>query len=632
MKKMIVLLGIAAICANLYAQNANLKGIVTDKKTGEKIKDAKVTLAQGKAVMAEMLSDANGEFYFTQQKQGMYSLKIEHSRYNKEYLNHVWLSDNKTTEVKIQLSKKAKENEIKEEFTVIEDEAESEEMFFNDYKMPSKRMNSSQVASGIAILSVASDYDLPFKDFNTESYDIINENQFKDVLGNPLSTFSVDVDRASYSNVRRFLKQNQMPVKDAVRIEELVNYFDYNYPQPKGEEPFSINLELSTCPWNTAHDLLLIGLQGKEVNTKEIPAGNLVFLIDVSGSMQYVNKLPLLKQAFKILVDNLRPQDRVAMVVYAGAAGVVLQSTSGTEKNKILGALEQLKAGGSTAGGEGIKLAYKIAKENYIIGGNNRVILATDGDFNIGASSDAEMVRLIEDKRKDGIFLSVLGFGMGNYKDSKMEQVSNAGNGNYAYIDNILEAKKVFGKEIWGTLYTIAKDVKFQLEFNPSQVKAYRLIGYENRMLNKEDFNDDKKDAGEIGSGHTVTALYEIIQAGSTEEIPGVDPLEFQKTETIKNSNMLTVKLRYKEPNADESKLIKHSLQRNDIWKKQASENLMFASSVAEFGMILRDSEFKKDASYDQVLSMAKQAKGTDTDGYRSEFISLVEMAQLLNK
>ncbi len=475
-------------------------------------------------------------------------------------------------------------------------------------------------------------YDVKPIEHNTEEYDVINENKFKSVKSNPLSTFSIDVDRASYSNTRRFLNNNQLPQKDVVRIEELINYFDYDYAEPKGEDPFSTNLEMGVCPWNKEHYLLNIGIQGKEIATDKIPASNLVFLLDVSGSMDYENKLPLLKKAFKVLIENLRDDDRVAIVVYAGAAGLVLPATSGKEKDKIIAAMDNLSAGGSTAGGAGIQLAYKVAKENFIEGGNNRVILATDGDFNVGQSSDAELVRMIEEKRKDNVFLTILGFGMGNYKDSKMEQLSNAGNGNYAYIDNVLEAKKTLGKEIWGTLYTIAKDVKIQIEFNPSKVKAYRLIGYENRLLNAEDFNDDKKDAGEIGSGHTVTALYEIIPASSTEKVDNVDDLEYQDTKINKSDNLMTLKLRYKQPDGDVSKLIESRVKGEDIKTEKLSENFNFSASVAQFGMLLRDSEFKGSATFANTMELAKKAKGKDEDGYRAEFIKLIEIAELLSK
>ncbi|HRW21509.1 MAG TPA: VWA domain-containing protein, partial [Bacteroidales bacterium] len=444
------------------------------------------------------------------------------------------------------------------------------------------------------------------------------------------STFSVDVDRAAYANIRRFLNQNTMPYPDVVRVEEMINYFDYDYPQPDGNHPFSTSLELGVCPWNKDHKLLLVGIQGEKMESENIPPANLVFLIDVSGSMNSSNKLPLLKQSFKILVDQLRSEDRVAIVVYAGAAGCVLESTPGSEKAKILAALDLLEAGGSTAGGAGIKLAYKIAKENFIKNGNNRVILASDGDFNVGESSDAAMERLIEEKRKEGVFLTILGFGMGNYKDSKMEKLSNKGNGNYAYIDNILEAKKMFVDELWGTLYTIAKDVKIQIEFNPAYVKGYRLVGYENRLLNKEDFNDDTKDAGEIGSGHSVTALYEIIPADSDETVGDVDELNYQKLNIKKSNDLMTLKLRYKHPNEDTSSLIENKIGISSFGK--ISDNFNLAASIAQFGMLLRDSEFKGDASYESTLALAKSAKGKDEFGYRNEYITLIEKAALLCK
>ncbi len=467
---------------------------------------------------------------------------------------------------------------------------------------------------------------------NTEEYDRIRENAFVSPLTNPLSTFSVDVDRASYANVRRFLNSNQLPPPDAVRIEEMINYFDYDYAHPTGEHPFAIHLEAGKCYWNNKHYLLHIGLQGKDIPVENIPSSNLVFLIDVSGSMAAPNKLPLLKSAFKILLEKLRKNDRVAIVVYASATGVVLESTPCSEKAKIIAALDNLSAGGSTAGGEGIKLAYKIAKENFIAGGNNRVILATDGDFNLGVSSDGDLERMIEKKRNDGVFLTILGFGMGNYKDAKMEKLSNAGNGNYAYIDNVFEAKKTLGKEIWGTLFTIAKDVKLQIEFNPAKVKAYRLIGYENRMLKAEDFNDDKKDAGDIGAGHTVTALYEIIPAESDEKIPGVDKLKYQTNNVVKSKELLTLKLRYKLPDETNSKLIEKQLKAGDFDEQELSNNYQFAAAVAEFGLLLRDSEFKGNANYSELIQLAKKAKGADNDGYRAEFIKMIKIAELLSQ
>jgi len=477
---------------------------------------------------------------------------------------------------------------------------------------------------------------------NTEGYTAIDENGFKDVLHNPLSTFSIDVDRASYSNVRRFLNMGQLPPIDAVRIEEMINYFSYDYPEPAGKHPFSVYTEISTCPWNSSHQLLHVGLKGKSIDKTELPPSNLVLLIDVSGSMSAANKLPLLKQAFRMLVNELRPEDRVAMVVYAGAAGLVLESTPGSEKATILAALDKLQSGGSTAGGAGLELAYKVAQENFAEEGNNRIILATDGDFNIGSSSNAEMERLIEKKREHGVFMTVLGFGMGNYKDDKMEIIADKGNGNYAYIDNIQEARKVFITEFGGTLFTIAKDVKFQMEFNPARVKGYRLVGYENRLLNDEDFNDDKKDAGEMGAGHTVTALYEIIPAGSDESLKSIDPLKYQanrgkvkSVEQVKadpRAELMTVKLRYKQPDGNTSTKVEIPVKGKVLDLDDTSDNFRFSASIAEFGLILRNSQYKEDASMEEVISMAKGARGEDEEGYRSEFLKLVKLADSLKE
>ena len=467
--------------------------------------------------------------------------------------------------------------------------------------------------------------------WNTENYSTIHENGFKNVVTNLLSTFSIDVDNASYSNVRRYINQGELPPVDAVRVEEMINYFNYDYPEPNEEHPFSVTTELAKCPWNSNHYLMHVGLQGKSIDKSELPPSNLVFLLDVSGSMGAPNKLPLLKRAYKMLVNELRPNDRVAIVVYAGAAGKVLDSTPGNEKKTILKALEKLSAGGSTAGGEGLKLAYKIAHDNFIENGNNRIILATDGDFNVGVSSTSEMERLVEKERENGVFMTVLGFGMGNIKDDKMETIADKGNGNYAYIDNIQEARKVFITEFGGTLFTIAKDVKFQMEFNPKLVKAYRLVGYENRLLNAEDFNDDTKDAGEMGAGHTVTALYEIIPAGIDETTPSVDRLKYQKSQPIsgKNSNeLLTIKLRYKAPDGNKSKLLEQVVVNNQAGK--TSDNFKFSASVASFGMLLRGSEFIGNTSIESILELARNAKGIDEEGYRSEFIQLVKMVDEL--
>ena len=480
--------------------------------------------------------------------------------------------------------------------------------------------------SGKMAMSYAVCGGVPAPNWNTENYSTIHENGFRNVSANPLSTFSIDVDNASYSNVRRYINQGELPPVDAVRTEEMTNYFHYNYPEPTGEHPFSVITELAACPWNNDHYLLHVGLKGKSIDKSELPPSNLVFLLDVSGSMGSPNKLPLLKRAFKLLVNELRPTDRVAIVVYAGAAGKVLDSTSGNEKKTILEALEKLSAGGSTAGGAGLKLAYKIAKENFIEGGNNRIILATDGDFNVGVSSTSEMERLVEKERENGVFITVLGFGMGNIKDDKMETIADKGNGNYAYIDNIQEARKVFISEFGGTLFTIAKDVKFQLEFNPKQVKAYRLVGYENRLLNAEDFNDDTKDAGEMGAGHTVTALYEIIPVNSSDVAPFVDPLKYQDSQPVSgktSKELLTIKLRYKQPDGNKSKLLELPVKNRVVIN--TSDNFRFSAAVASFGMLLRGSEFMGNTTINSVLDLAKNAKSKDGEGYRSEFIQLVK-------
>lgn len=471
------------------------------------------------------------------------------------------------------------------------------------------------------------------QDFNTEDYDNIVENRFVEVSTNPLSTFSIDVDGASYSNIRRFLNSGQLPPEGAVRVEEMINYFHYEYPQPQNDQPFSITTEMANCPWNTKNKLVMIGLQGKKIETESLPASNLVFLVDVSGSMQDENKLPLVKSSLKMLIEQLREEDRVSIVVYAGNAGLVLPSTSGSQKQKIRDAISELEAGGSTAGGEGIKLAYKVAKENFTKNGNNRVILCTDGDFNVGVSSDAELVSIIEEERESGVFLTVLGFGTGNYKDNKMQQLANKGNGNHGYIDNISEAKKVLVNEFGGTLFTIAKDVKLQIEFNPAKVRAYRLVGYENRLLNKEDFNNDKKDAGEIGSGHTVTALYEVVPAGvESEFIDSIDPLKYQQSNksTYAGNEMMTVKFRYKKPDGVKSSLIEHPIRENI--SANTSENFRFVCAVAQFGMLLSDSEFKQGSSFKRVKTLANGAIGKDEEGYRAEFLTLVKKAQQLYK
>jgi Ca-activated chloride channel family protein len=473
-------------------------------------------------------------------------------------------------------------------------------------------------------------------EFNTEQYDYIDENTFRKVRQYPLSTFSIDVDTASYANVRRFLNDRRLPPVDAVRVEELINYFSYDYPEPTGDEPFSLSVEASSCPWNNRHQLVHIGIKGKSLKKEKQPPSNLVFLLDVSGSMNAPSKLPLLKKAFRLLVRQLDADDRVSVVVYAGAAGLVLPPTPGSENKTIVRALDNLRAGGSTAGAAGIHLAYQVAKDNYLNNGNNRVILATDGDFNVGTSSDSELVRLIEAKRKEGIFLTVLGFGMGNLKDAKMEKLSNKGNGQYAYIDNLLEAKKVLVKEIGATLFTIAKDVKIQVEFNPARIDAYRLVGYENRLLKQEDFQDDKKDAGELGAGHTVTALYEIIPAGKGTQKSDKGQLKYQSTRikpsALSTDEIMTVKLRFKKPKADKSRLMVFPVIANYLPQGKTSDNFRFSAAVAQFGMLLRNSKFKGTSSYRESIQLAKDARGRDEEGYRAEFIRLIELAEMLDE
>ncbi len=497
-------------------------------------------------------------------------------------------------------------------------------------------------AAGVMVRGLASEspqqspyFNADESEFNTEEYAAIHENRFLAVAGNALSTFSIDVDAASYSNVRRFIQQGQLPPAGAVRTEELINYFDYQYAGPVNEDPFAIHTEILSCPWNQQHQLVSIGLQGKKIPMEHLPASNLVFLIDVSGSMMSENKLPLVKASLLLLADQLREQDKVSIVVYAGSAGLVLPPTNGSNKIRIKEALNALEAGGSTAGGEGIKLAYKTARENFVKNGNNRVILCSDGDFNVGESSDAAMELLIEKERESGVFLTVLGYGMGNYKDNKMEVLADKGNGNHAYIDGLDEAKKVLVHEFGGTLFTIAKDVKLQVEFNPAYVQAYRLIGYENRLLNKEDFNNDLKDAGDLGSGHTVTALYEIIPTGVKDRFTdSVDLLKYQRLPALRgteSNEVLQVKFRYKAPDGNSSKLIVRTVQKQDAveWQ-QATVNAQFAAAVAEWGMILNNSSFRQQSSFEGILTLANGSLQQDVQGYRKSFIELVKKSQAI--
>ena len=464
--------------------------------------------------------------------------------------------------------------------------------------------------------------------FNTEAYDRITDNEWTEAARKPLSTFSTDVDTASYANVRRFLNQGQAPPKDAVRIEELINYFSFNYPEPRDGKPIAVTTAMGDCPWNASHRLALVGLQAKRIDAGRIPPRNLVFLIDVSGSMFDQRKLPLVKAALAMLAPNLTDKDRVAIVVYAGNTGLVLPSTSGGDTQTILDALRRLEAGGSTNGGQGLLLAYKVAQDHFITGGVNRVILATDGDFNVGVTDQGSLLRLIEEKRESGVALSVLGFGMGNVKDSTMEKLADAGNGNYSYIDSLDEAQKVLVEQAGGTLVTVAKDVKLQVEFNPRTIAAYRLIGYENRLLKDHEFNDDRKDAGDMGAGHSVTALYELIPAGQPIENASIDPLKYQQPANLSSAatrdEVMTVKIRYKQPHGKESALITVAVAGTTT----ASPEMGFAAAVAEFGMLLRDSPFKGSSSFAEARAAAQRFKGDDRHGHRAEFIRLIGAAE----
>jgi Ca-activated chloride channel family protein len=615
-----------------FTGTGSISGTILDEDFQTPIPNASVLLYKN----TEFFTDALGHFEIKNLEAGTYSITVTALGYATKS-EKVLLAEGEQKIIDFTLmitDIKNKPGDLKEE---------NVELNFRKEKSVSKQYDmADELSYGYASPTTSGTYmsnDMPDGEyggnFNTESYNTINENIFKDVIGNPLSTFSIDVDNASYSNIRRFINYGQAPPKDAVRIEEMINYFDYAYTQPKNNDPFSINYEMSECPWNTETKLIMVGLQGKEIDYTKAAPSNLVFLIDVSGSMDGDNRLPLVKKSLIYLIDNLKETDRIALVVYAGAAGIVLPSTPVSQKQTIKDAINHLEAGGSTAGGAGIELAYKTAVENLISEGNNRVILCTDGDFNIGSSSDGEMTRLIEEKRKTGVYLTICGFGMGNYKDSKMETIANNGNGNYYYIDDEKESQKVFGTDMRGTLFTIAKDVKIQIEFNPAQVESYRLIGYENRLLNKEDFNNDLKDAGELGAGHRVTALYEVKLRKVSYEPKGMkdkqteEELKYQTTQVNEKAyytdEILTLKLRYKAPNSDVSKLIEKPLANSMIPISSTSDNFRFASAVIEFGMLLRDSEFKGDATYEEVVKLANSARGADKYGYRDEFISLVK-------
>ena len=595
--------------ADRPAATGRVEGIVRDLN-GAVIAGVAVSI---EGTRAATTSDPRGYYLLTQVPVGTWTLRATLTGWNQAAIPNVVVRAGQTTTVDVRLVAARPE---------VKDEAD-----YSNRSVPLPA-NAAQEMSRKQSLAGPSLY-YRQQPFNTEDYHHFRDNGFQRPSTSPLSTFAIDVDAASYSNVRRFLTQGQRPPADAVRVEELINYFPYDYPDPRGSDPFSVTAAQMPAPWASDHRLVLIGLQGRRIDARELPPSNLVFLLDVSGSMASPDKLPLVQRAFRLLVEQLRPQDRVAIVVYAGAAGLVLPSTPGSDKRTILAALDELQAGGSTAGGEGIKLAYQVAQQNHIASGNNRVILATDGDFNVGVSSEGELVRLIESRKQQGTYLTVLGFGTGNLKDSRMEALADKGNGHYAYVDDIMEARKVFVQEMGATLVTIAKDAKVQVEFNPAQVAEYRLIGYENRLMAAEDFNDDTKDGGELGAGHAVTAIYEIVLAGRSGTGTSVDPLKYQEPRGTGASSgeLFTVKLRYQQPTGvGASRLITQTVRRDD--GARGNENLRFAAAVAEYGMLLRNSEYKAQSNWENVITLARQNLGTDPGGYRAEFVRLAEVAR----
>lgn len=596
----------------LFGQSGAIQGRVADAQTNEPLIGANLMIDSSGFGAA---SDVEGLFLIRGIPPGVYTLKCSYLGYQSVIVRDVRVKARDTTKVGIRLQASS---------------VQMNELVISADRVSVQRNIVSHMSGMVSYESIGR----PRAPGNTEEYTLFRDNEFLDARSNPLSTFSIDVDVASYANIRRFIQSGTAPPPDAVRTEELLNYFAYDYPQPTGKTPFSITTKLSYAPWRPAHKLLLVGLQGLKVPMANLPPCNLVFLIDVSGSMDQPNKLPLVQASMRLLVHQLRPVDKVSIVVYAGRAGLVLPATLGDMKSKILEAIEGLSAGGSTAGGEGIRLAYSVARENFQPNCNNRIVWATDGDFNVGVSSTSELVRFVEEKRREGVYLTVLGFGMGNLKDSRLEQLADKGNGNYAYIDNYTEARRALVGQLTGTLFTIAKDVKIQVEFNPSRVQAYRLIGYENRLLSKEDFNNDKKDAGELGSGHSVTALYEIVPPGVAYSNPGTDSLKYQRTtvteSAIGSRELLTFKLRYKPPSDTTSLLLVQTVQDAALPLEQASVDFRFASAIAEFAMLLRDSPFKSDASFDALIARAKGSLGPDPEGDRSEFVRLAKSAKEL--
>ena len=641
------------ISLNVNAQNTSLAGKVLDESTGEPVMFSSVTLYQNNTLIKGVETDLDGNFLFENIDGGTYSIEANFMGYQPKRITDVIVYQGLSNILNIEISEGVNLDEIcvigYREPLIIQDNCSQGSTVTSEEirNLPIRSING--LAATSAGLGSSDDRKtkrkarkLKRKNSHTEvpnpsreDYSYIQENEYHAAKNTPLSTFSIDVDRASYSNIRRFINQNTMPPKDAVRIEEMINYFEYEYPQPEGKEPFSVTTEYADCPWNKKNKILHIGVQGKTIDAEEMPDANLVFLVDVSGSMSSPDKLELVKSSLLLLIEKLKPTDRIALVTYAGATQLVLPPTELDKKPAIIAAIKSLGSGGSTAGASGIKLAYETARKYYIPKGNNRIILATDGDFNVGVSSNAELKKIIEKEREHGIFLSVLGFGTGNYQDSKMQMLADDGNGNHAYIDNIKEAEKVLVKEMAGTLLTIAKDVKIQIEFNPAVVGSYRLIGYENRILAKEDFNNDKKDAGELGAGHTVTAIYEIIpMTGKRKMDKGVDALKYQAYGSpveAYSGELATVKLRYKKPQGKRSSLLEVPVL--DILTNTAltSNNMRWAMAMAQFGLTVRRSKHLKDYDYNVVLTLASSGLGSDDNGYRAEAIQLIQRVMELD-
>jgi Ca-activated chloride channel family protein len=631
MRARIVAVGVVVLLltAVVAAQTGRITGVVRDT-SGAVLPGVTVTVTSPALIekVRTTTTDANGRYTFTTLPIGTYSVTFSLAGFTTVKRDGIAVSADATATVDANLKVGQASETVGLSGGFVPDGANQGRVMVDGMTVNTGSENTTRYNPG----GVAGTVVVP----NQESYRALAENVFRRVSEEPLSTFSIDVDTASYANVRRFLNDGQIPPPAAVRVEEMVNYFRFDYPQPKSDVPFSITTELAESPWNPKHRLVLVGLQGREISNADMAPRNLVFLIDVSGSMTSPDKLPLVRNAMRMLVEVLGPRDRVAIVVYAGQSGLVLPSTDGDQKATIHSAIARLEAGGSTNGGAGIKLAYQIAREQFIKEGVNRVVLATDGDFNVGVTSRQELERLIEHERESGIFLSVLGVGTGNLKDSTMEMLADKGNGNYSYLDSLQEARKVLVREAGGTLVTIAKDVKIQVEFNPQTVSAYRLIGYENRLLTKEDFNDDRKDAGEIGSGHSVTALYEVVPVGVDPPGPVVDELRYQApapaparppAQPAFGDELMMVKLRFKAPDGDTSRLVS-AIVRNT--PQAMTANIGFASAVAELGLLLRGSQHHGATSFDGLAARARKFRGSDADGYRAEFMKLAELASSL--